>query len=138
MLQGLGEACLYTGAATWVVEVGGLDRGSQALGYLSSGIWGGISAGPMVGAWLGTFGRAALFQTIAAFIGLIVVSRVTEEYKPSGTHDRRIWIPASLIPPGIAVGFVNVHYPVISGFLILHLAQHGNSGPAAFSTYALM
>ena len=35
------------------------------------------------------------------------------------------------------MGFVNVHYPVITGFLILHLAQHGNSGRAAFSAYAL-
>jgi MFS family permease len=30
-----------------------------------------------------------------------------------------------------------VHYPVITGFLILSLAKHGNSGPAAFSVYAL-
>ena len=34
------------------------------------------------------------------------------------------------------MGFVNVHYPVITGFLILHLASHGDSGAAAFSTYA--
>jgi MFS family permease len=40
------------------------------------------------------------------------------------------------VPAGISVGFVNVHYPVITGFLILYLARHGNSGPAAFSTYA--
>ena len=32
---------------------------------------------------------------------------------------------------------MNVHYPVIAGFLILHLATHGNGGPAAFSAYAL-
>src|ERR1700738_3869505 len=42
-LQGIGEACLYTGAATWVVEIAGVQRSAQALGYLSSGIWGGIS-----------------------------------------------------------------------------------------------
>src|SRR5438067_6626452 len=42
----------------------------------------------------------------------------------------------SMVAPGIAVGFVNVHYPVITGFLILHLARHGNSGPVAFSAYA--
>ena len=29
-----------------------------------------------------------------------------------------------------------VHYPVVAGFLILHLANHGNSGPMAFSAYA--
>jgi MFS family permease len=36
------------------------------------------------------------------------------------------------------VGFVNMHYPVITGFLILHLARHGNSGPAAFTAYAVV
>jgi MFS family permease len=41
-----------------------------------------------------------------------------------------------MVGPGIALGFVNVHYPVITGFLILHLSQHGNAGPAAFSAYA--
>jgi MFS family permease len=135
-LQGLGEACLYTGAATWVVEAGGVERGSQALGYLSSGIWGGISAGPVVGAWLGPFHRAAAFQMIGALIALVVVSRIREDYRPVAAEKRQHWIPTRLLPPGLAVGFVNVHYPVITGFLILHLAPHGNSGPAAFSAYA--
>src|ERR1700685_3447884 len=35
-LQGFGEACLYTGAAAWAVEVAGVQRSSQTLGYLSS------------------------------------------------------------------------------------------------------
>src|SRR5215471_14023733 len=36
VLQGFGEACLYTGAAAWAVEVTGVHRSSQALGYVSS------------------------------------------------------------------------------------------------------
>src|SRR6202171_2930700 len=68
VLQGGGEACLSTGAAAWVVEVAGIHRSAQALGYLSSGIWGGISAGPVLGHWLGSFERAALMQVAAAVI----------------------------------------------------------------------
>src|SRR3982750_2550135 len=30
-LQGFGEACLYTGAAAWAVEVAGVARSAQAL-----------------------------------------------------------------------------------------------------------
>jgi MFS family permease len=137
-LQGLGEACLYTGAAAWVVEVAGIHRSSEALGYLSSGIWGGISVGPAVGQWLGTFERAALLQVVAALVAFAILSRVHEEYRPAEHAGRRRWIPKSLLAPGIAVGFVNVHYPVVAGFLVLHLARFGNSGPAAFSTYALL
>jgi MFS family permease len=136
-LQGFGEACLYTGAATWAVELAGVERSSQALGYVSSAIWGGVSAGPAVGHWLGSFGRAATLQIIAALISLCLASLVGETFRPSHSNARRKLFRPSLLKAGIAVGFVNVHYPVITGFLILHLAQHGNSGPAAFTTYAL-
>ena len=135
-LQGFGEACLYTGAAAWAVEVSGIHRSAQALGYLSSGIWGGVSAGPLVGQWLGSFERAAAMQVITALIAFAVLMQVREDYQPEAHSGRRRWLPSSLIAPGIAIGFVNVHYPVVVGFLILHLARHGNSGPAAFSAYA--
>jgi MFS family permease len=138
-LQGFGEACLYTGAAAWVVESAGVHRSGQALGYLSSGIWGGISAGPVVGHWLGSFERAAGMQAFCALAAIVLLLRVPEVYAPS-PHRRRTarWIPSILIPPGIAVGFVNVHYPVVAGFLILHLQRSGTAGPAAFSAYALV
>jgi MFS family permease len=135
-LQGIGEACLYTGAAAWAVEVAGLQRSARALGYLSSGIWGGVTAGPLIGQLLGSFDRAAKFQVVLALTAVALLSRIPEDYKPSPHVERRRWLRRSLVPAGVAVGFVNVHYPVITGFLILHLARHGNSGPAAFSTYA--
>jgi MFS family permease len=138
VLQGFGEACLYTGAAAWVIELAGVRRSAEALGYLSSGIWGGISAGPVVGQWLGTFDRAALAQVVAALVACAILTQVREDYSPSAHEPAKRWIPPSVVKPGIAIGFVNVHYPVVTGFLVLHLARHGNSGPAAFSAYALL
>jgi MFS family permease len=137
-LQGFGEACLYTGAAAWVVESAGVQRSGQALGYLSSGIWGGISVGPVVGQWLGTFDRAAGMQAVCAVAAMALLSRVPESYTPGvrrKTESGR-WIPSALIPPGIAVGFVNVQYPVVAGFLILHLQKSSTAGPMAFTAYA--
>jgi len=138
ILQGFGEACLYTGAAAWALEIAGIHRSGQALGYLSSGIWGGISAGPVVGNWLGSFERAAAMQVVLALIAFAILLQIPEDYTPAEHHAPRRWLPRYLIAPGIAVGFVNVQYPVVAGFLILHLAGHGNSGPAAFSAYALL
>ena len=135
-LQGVGEACLYTGAAAWTVEVAGVHRSARALGYLSSGIWGGIAAGPLIGQMLGSFDHAARFQVFAALTAAAFLTRVPEDYRPAPHGLRKAWLRRSLIPAGIAVGFVNVHYPVITGFLILHLARSGNAGPSAFSTYA--
>jgi MFS family permease len=137
-MQGFGEACLYTGAAAWAVEIAGIHRSGQALGYVSTGIWGGISCGPVVGQWLGSFEHAAMMQTAAALIAFAVLTRIPEDYTPEEHSEPRRWLPAYLIPPGIAIGFVNVHYPVITGFLILHLSRHGSAGPAAFSAYALL
>jgi MFS family permease len=137
-LQGFGEACLYTGGAAWVVESAGIERSGQALGYLSSGIWGGISMGPMVGQWLGAFDRAAAMQAVCALAAMALLSRVPESHAPASrqTTSRQRWIPPILIPPGIAVGFVNVQYPVVAGFLILHLQRSGDAGPMAFTAYA--
>jgi MFS family permease len=137
-LQGFGEACLYTGAAAWAVELAGVQRSSQALGFISTGIWGGMSAGPVVGQWLGTFPRAAAMQLIAALLAFVLLTFVPESYKPTPHARKRAWIPRSVLAPGFAIGFVNVAFPVVTGFLVLHLASHGNSGPAAFTAYALL
>jgi MFS family permease len=137
ILQGFGEACLYTAAAAWAVELAGVQRSGQALGYISSGIWGGISAGPMIGHWAGTFAHAALFQLSAASAAFCLALLVHEDSYLQQRSKRNRVKPLSLLVPGLAIGFVNVHYPVITGFLILYLAQHGGSGPVAFSTYAM-
>src|SRR6202046_4976496 len=121
VLQGFGEAFLYTGAATWAIEIAGVHRSSQALGYVSSGIWGGMSAGPVLGSWLGSFEHAALTQTVLSLMGFALLVRVPERYKPHPNPTKRAWLPRNMIAPGVAVGFVNVHYPVVAGFLILHL-----------------
>ncbi len=136
--QGFGEACLYTGAAAWAVETAGIHRSSRALGFVSTGIWGGISAGPVIGQFLGTFARAAAFQVVAAGAAFLLLSQVTEHYEPHTGHRPKIWLPKWMLGPGLTVGFTNIHYPVITGFLILHLSQHGGAGPTAFSAYALL
>lgn len=138
ILQGFGEACLYTGAAAWAVETAGVERSGQALGYVSSGIWGGLSAGPAIGTFLVTFQRAAVMQIITACIGLFIVSRVTERYQPVPHEGKRQWLPRRIILPGIAIGFVNVQYPAVAGFLILHLGADNGVGRMAFTAYASM
>jgi MFS family permease len=137
-LQGFGEACLYTGAAAWAVEAAGIHRSGRALGFVSTGIWGGISAGPVIGQFLGSFERAAGLQVVAALAAFLLLSRVEEHYEPHPDGGRRVWVPKSEILPGLAVGLTSIQYPVVTGFLILHLAQHGGGGPIAFSAYALM
>jgi MFS family permease len=140
ILQGFGEACLYTGASAWAIELAGIERSGQALGYVSSGIWGGISAGPVVGAWLGSFSNAAWLQAFSALAAIaLLYFFVPEHYTPAPAGHKRRWLPENIIMPGLAIGFVNVHYPVLTGFLVLHLSTlGGNSGPLAFTAYAVI
>src|SRR5262245_31177665 len=98
ILQGFGEACLYTGAAAWVVEVAGVQRSGQALGYLSSGIWGGVSAGPVVGQWLGSFEWAAWMQVIAALVAFAVLTRVRDDYVPDPHPLEKPWLRSWMVP----------------------------------------
>lgn len=138
-LQGLAEACLYTGAAAWAVETAGIHRSSRALGYVSSGIWGGISAGPVIGNWLGSFEHAAMMQTVAAIAAFALLWRVPEDYKPRPRARQSAGgLIAESLTPGLAIGFTNIQYPVITGFLILYMAQTGGSGRTAFSAWAMM
>src|SRR5271165_3365181 len=90
-LQGIGEACLYTGAAAWAVEVAGVHRSARALGYVSSGIWGGIAAGPLIGQLLGSFNNAARFQIVAALSAAVLLTQVPEDYQPADHVRRRGW-----------------------------------------------
>ena len=138
ILQGFGEACLYTGAAAWVIELGGIHRSAQALGYLSSGVWGGISLGPVIGQAMGTFQGAAALQVVSALLGMACLWFVDEDYVPHDEPRKGPWIPRGLLLPGLTIGFVNVHYPVLTGFLVLHLSTKGRSGPVAFTAYALV
>ena len=117
ILHGFGEACLYTGAATWAVELAGVHRSSLGVGYISWGIWGGMSSGPVLGHWVGSFQHAAMTQMILAAAGFVLLARVKESYKPHRHAGKRNWLPRSILAPGFAIGFVNVHYPVITGFI---------------------
>lgn len=137
-LQGFGEALLYTGAAAWIVELSDDTRRARALGYLSTGIWGGICVGPAIGQMLGDFHRAGILLIVSPLLAIAAVSRVEEDYQAPVKQGPRQWFPGGSLLPGITLGLVNVHYPAVTGFLVLHLAYAGEAGKTAISAYALM
>ncbi len=137
-LQGFGEALLYTGAAAWIVELSDDTRRARALGYLSTGIWGGICVGPAIGQMLGDFQKAGFLLVLSPLLAIAAVSRVKEDYVAPLKQGPRQWLPGGSFLPGITLGLVNVHYPAVTGFLVLHLAYAGEAGKTAISAYALM
>ncbi|MEZ5399750.1 MAG: MFS transporter [Bryobacteraceae bacterium] len=138
VLHGIGEAFLFAGAGTWVVELGDPTRRARSLTFLSTGIWGGISIGPVVGQFLGTFDRAAWLLLLSPIPAIAAVSMLPETYSFRAVHGKRAWIPREAVGPGIILGLVNMHHPALAGFVVLHLADRANSGGTAFSAYAAM
>jgi len=137
ILQGIGEAFLFTGAAAWVIDLGGEDRQARSLGWLSSGIWGGISVGPVIGQALGSYEAAAWMLALTPLPAIIGLRYVPENCTPAPTRERKSWIPAGSLRPGLILGFVNVHYPAIAGFLVLHVTHNGFAGGGtAIALYA--
>jgi len=136
VLHGLGEGFFVTAAVAWAVDVAPENRRAQTLGFLSSGIWGGVSIGPAIGQALGTMARVALFLT-ASSIAVLVIVFVMDELPRPHEHVRSRWFPPPVLLPGIMLGLGNVTYAAMAGFLILLLHARGHGSAWAFSAFAV-
>jgi MFS family permease len=135
VLHGLGEGFFVTAAVAWAVDVAPESRRGQALGFLSSGIWGGVSVGPAIGQALGTMGRVAVFLSVSSVIVSAIILMMSEEKRPHASTPAR-WFPPAVLLPGVILGLGNVTYAAMSGFLILLLRQRGHASSWAFSVFA--
>jgi MFS family permease len=136
VLHGLGEGFFVTAAVAWAVDVAPDNRRAQALGFLSSGIWGGVSIGPAIGQVLGTMAAVALFLTASSIAVIVIVFVMDEEPRPH-RHAPSRWFPRPVVLPGILLGLGNVTYAAMAGFLILLLRHRGHGATWAFSAFAL-
>ncbi len=136
MLHGVGEGFFVTATVAWVVDLAPADRRAQALGLLSSGLWGGLSIGPAVGQALGSVQRVALLLTISSVVVMIIVFAMREAAPVHRSEPSR-WFPRPVILPGVMLGLGNVAYAAMAGFLILLLRHRGQGTAWAFSVFAL-
>jgi MFS family permease len=135
VLHGLGEGFFVTAAVAWTVDLAPENRRAQALGYLSSGLWGGVSVGPAIGQVLGSMTRIAGFLT-ASSLAVIVIISLTQEERTPHEHVSTRWFPPPVLLPGFILGCGNVTYAAMSGFLILLLRQRGHHTDWVFSAFA--
>jgi MFS family permease len=136
VVHGLGEGFFVTAAVTWAVDVAPENRRAQALGFLSSGIWGGVSVGPAIGQALGTMRSVALFLTFSS-VAVLAIVYFMDEVRHSHEEAHSRWFPPPVLMPGIMLGLGNVSYASMAGFLILLLRQRGQTSTWAFSAFAL-
>ncbi len=135
VLHGLGEGFFITASVAWVVDIAPAARRAQAMGILSSGIWGGVSVGPAIGQALGSLPKVALFLTASSLAVLAFMFFTDEELRPHAVGPAR-WFPPAVLLPGLILGCGNVTYAAMSGFLVLLLRERGHDSRWAFSAFA--
>lgn len=135
VLHGLGEGFFVTAAVAWAVDVAPDNRRAQTLGFLSSGIWGGVSIGPAIGQALGTMASVALFLSVSSIAVMAIVFLMDEQPRPHD-HESARWFPPPVLMPGIMLGLGSVTYAGMAGFLILLLHHRGHGTAWAFSAFA--
>lgn len=139
VLHGVGEAFFMTAAVTWVVDLAPVQQRAQALGFFASGVWGGLSLGPLAGQMFGNWSLAAYFVTASSLVVLVLMC-LTQEDAPLHPHAPppiRLNIPKSVWVPGFVLGFANVAYAAMAGFLVLLLRDRGPGGKYAFASFAV-
>jgi MFS family permease len=135
VLHGLGEGFFITASVAWVVDIAPADRRAQAMGILSSGIWGGVSVGPAIGQALGSLPKVAVFLTASSLAVLAFMFFTDEDLRPHAVEPAR-WFPPTVLLPGLILGCGNVTYAAMSGFLVLLLRERGHDSRWAFSAFA--
>jgi|SRR5579872_2527769 len=137
LLHGLGEGFFLTAAVAWAVDLAPPDRRSQALGFLASGVWGGVSVGPLIGQILGSWARVSWFVALSSLL-VVPILHTTSERRLMTLRKAGRLVPRASILPGFVLGFANVAYAAMAGFLILLLRERGVRGAGAFTAFALM
>ena len=92
--------------------------------------------GPLIGAMLGTWPRVASFVTLSAIAVIPALAMLKEAPIHPHAKTGRLVPPAALLP-GLVLGFANVAYAAMAGFLVLLMRERGRGGVGAFSAFAM-
>ncbi|MCX6597863.1 MAG: MFS transporter [Acidobacteria bacterium] len=137
ILHGLGEGFLLTAAVAWTVDLAPMDRRSQILGFLASGVWGGLSAGPIVGEWIGGLPNVGWFVAGSVLPALAAIYW-TPEVSQAHAGYRGPLVSRIALLPGTLLGLSNVSYAAMAGFVPLLLKERGLPSAGAFVAFAAM
>lgn len=148
--HGVGEAMVYTCAATVVVARSPADKRSRYLGLLGSAVWGGLSLGPALvdwSSWLNRTEGAGIITIGAGVAGFAVIGRIIPAFSPPGAvtgvssaeapRRLRLALPRGAVLPSVTIGFYNLAYAAITGFVILHLREQSLEPKFALTFYGV-
>jgi MFS family permease len=132
MIMGTGEALMFTAGSVWIVALAPDERRGQLIGLYGLALWGGLTAGPVLGEYLYRTGSYASVWICAAV--LPAISAALLALLPSGPRlgagvSRRL-LPRAALLPGLSLCSGAYGYATIVGFGALALADRGIGGGA--------
>lgn len=158
-LTGIGEAALFVGAATLIVEFSPDNRKAEGASYLSVAVFGGLSLGPIIGEWvMGDVAETARGLGVGRFDGVFVVaaglcllsgiiplvapglSRVGRMTTSAVrvTHRRSLlsrWLHPKALVPGALMALGIAAWTSFNAFVPTYAKELGLGGSAAFFTF---
>lgn len=141
LVLGAGEGTVFTAGATWVVDLAPRERRARVIGLYGLAVWGGLSAGPLIGSALlhaGRFDAVWAFCTISPLVGALVALAIPDPFRPAMHAPRRPSIVRESIHPGLALSMATVGYAAMASFIVLDLnSKHIGHGSAAFAAFAV-
>ncbi len=147
VILGAGEGVVYTSGAAWMADRASDDERGRVIGLYGLAIWGGVSAGPVLGE--GLFDWTGSYGAVWALCVLLSLASLAALYWMPGERSGKAHLPgdpvtglASLLPkasirPGLALMTANLGYAAVSSFLVLMLDNRGiGHGAMAFAIFA--
>jgi len=151
-LMGIGEAALFVGAATVIVELSPDNRKAEGASYLSVAVFGGVAVGPIFGEWVMggvpdsarglDSGRydAVFVLTAACCLAAAAVSMrapaFAEGTPPPTSPERRsltsLWFHPKAIIPGTMMALGIAAWTAFNSFVPTFAKELGLDGSARF------
>lgn len=151
-LMGIGEAALFVGAATVIVELSPENRKAEGASYLSVAVFGGVALGPILGEWVmggvadtargldsgrydAVFALASLFCLAAAAVSVWAPAFVGGS-APRPQIGRQpihsLWFHRKAVLPGSMMALGIAAWTAFNSFVPTYAKELGLDGSARF------
>ncbi len=123
VLQGIGEAALFTSGTAWAVELAKANRGGRALSHLGGASWGGLTIGTVsaLAKWI-SFQQTAILGAVIAGIALVMLLNTKENHITKSNLPGTALSREAVVAAGLTFGFVHITFATM-----MFVAPHINS-----------
>lgn len=131
IVQGVGQACMFTAGLSWAVHLAPESRRGQAMSLFGLAVWAGLTLGPVLEQWLldhAGEGAGKALMLVAPVLALLAMIGL----RGPAVHDAAapFSIPRPAIRPGVGLMMGAVVMATITGFAVLTFDQRDGGGGA--------